>query len=73
MGISFAYFIVVIYNRETQALEFLLESCLDKIMGSSVSSSSIMLTVEPVIAVKVMVLSTWAHRRGFQEGWNGKA
>ena len=68
MGIALTHFIVIIYNRKTQTLEFLLESKLDKIMGSSISSSSILLTVKPMIAVKIMILSTWAHRRGF--GWN---
>ena len=70
VGVALAHLIVVIYDVEAQALEFLLESQLNKIMGCSVGSSSVLFTVEPVITVEVMILATWTHGGGFHKSWN---
>jgi hypothetical protein len=54
-------------------LKFLFESKLNKIMSSSICSFSVLLAVQPMISMKVMILPTQTHRRGFQEGWDRQA
>ena len=42
-----------------------------KIMGSYISTTSILstVTIEPVIAMKVVIVVTGTHISGFWEGW----
>ncbi len=57
---------IVIYYTEVQVLKFLLKSKLKKIMGCSIGSACILLAVQPVISVKIVILSTGADVRGIQ-------
>jgi hypothetical protein len=42
----------------------LLESELNKIVGSSISSARDLLTIQPKTTMEVMILATGTHRRG---------
>ena len=46
------HLIIIIYDVEAQTLEFL-ECKLNKIMSSSVSLSRVLLTIQPMIAMKI--------------------
>jgi len=73
MGISPTQLMIIVRDVNVQALKFLLESELDKIMGSSINSANVLLTIEPKTTIEVMILATGTHRRGFQNGWNGQS
>ena len=49
IGITLAHVVVVINNRKAQPLKFLLEGQLNKIMGSAVSSPSILYNPEKLL------------------------
>ncbi len=63
---------VITHYLNAQALKCVLEIKLDKVMGSSVRSSSILFTIEPMLAMETVVLAARTRRRGFQKGWNGQ-
>ncbi len=67
---SLVHYTIIIHNTKPQTLKFLLKSMLDKVMGSSVSSSSALLTVQPMIFMKRLTLPTEAQRRRLLEGRN---
>jgi len=73
MGISQTQLMIIVRYVNVQALKFLPESELDKIMGSSINSANVLLTIEPKTTIEVMFLATGTHRRGFQNGWNGQS
>jgi hypothetical protein len=57
---------IIVRDVNVQALKFLLESELDKIVGSSISSARGLLTIEPKTTMEVMILATGKHRRGLK-------
>jgi hypothetical protein len=57
---ALAHVMVIINNRKSQALKFLLEGHLNKIMGCSVSTPSILFTIETMVTKKIMLQSTGA-------------
>ncbi len=59
-----SHLVIIIHHMKALALKFLLESELNEVMGSFIGSASILLAVQPVIAMKVMILPAGAHRRG---------
>jgi hypothetical protein len=73
MGISPTQLMIIVRDVNVQALKFLLESELDKIMGSSINSANVLLTIEPKTTMEVMILATGTQRGGFQNGWNGQS
>ncbi len=56
------HLVVIVHHTDAQALKFLLESVLNKVMGSSIGSASVLFTVQPVIAMEVKILSAAIHR-----------
>ena len=54
--------------ESVQMLKFVFESKLDEIVGSSVSSSSVLLRIDPMVADRVMTLAAWAYGRRVREG-----
>jgi hypothetical protein len=69
VGILLAHLVIIINHVKAQALNFLLESDLNKVMGSSIGLASLLFEVQLVIAVEVMILTAGGHRRGFQDRW----
>ena len=75
MGVSLEHLLVIIHYLNVQALKLFLERKLNKIMCSSVSPPSVLLTVEPVeamVIVKFMMLTARAYRSRIWEGWDGQ-
>ena len=66
MVISPTQLMIIVRDVNVQALKFLLESELDKIVGSSISSARGLLTIEPKTTMEVMILPTGTHRRGLK-------
>ena len=64
---------IITHHRKVQALKFLLESKLNKIMCSPVSSPSSLFAIETMIAMEVVLQSTGAGRRRVLEYRNGQA
>jgi hypothetical protein len=62
-----AHLIIVIDYTKVQALMFLLNSELNKIMGGSMCSACVLLAVQPVISVEILLLSTGAYVRGIKD------
>ena len=53
---------IIVRDVNVQALKFLLGSELDKIVGSSINSANVLLTIEPKTSMEVMILATGTHR-----------
>ncbi len=63
MVISPTQLMIIVHNLNVQALKFLLGSELDKIMGSSINSANVLLTIEPKTTMQVMILATGGGSR----------
>ncbi len=58
---------MLLFLRNVDSInQLLLESELDKIVGSSISSASGLLTIEPKTTMEVMILATGKQRRGLK-------
>ena len=67
MVISPTQLMIIVRDVNVQALKFLLGSELDKIMGSSINSANVLLTIEPKTAMQVMILATGDTQRRIPE------
>jgi hypothetical protein len=73
MVISPTQLMIIVRDVNVQALKFLLDSKLDKIVRSPVRPTCILFTIKAVVAMKIMILPAWTDRRRGQEGRDREA